>query len=160
METALQPRAIDREAGETLWFFGGRTWLKATGADTGGAYMLVEQVMPPGLGSPWHIHRAEDETFYVLEGTVTFIVGDERITAKPGTYVFGPRGVPHGFQVEGDSPARILLMTTPAGFEEFILELSEPATAPGFPPATPPDMAKVMAAAATRQLEILGPLPE
>jgi len=160
METALRPRALDRDAGETLWFFGGCTWLKATSEQTGGAYGLVEQLMPPGSGSPWHLHHAEDESFYVLEGTMTFLVGDERITAGPGTYVFGPRGIPHGFRVEGDSPARMLLMATPAGFEEFVLALGERATAPGFPPATPPDMAKIMAAASARQVEILGPLPE
>jgi quercetin dioxygenase-like cupin family protein len=160
METMLRPRALDRDAGETLWFFGGRTWLKATGAQTGGASGLIEQVMPPGTGSPWHLHHAEDESFYVLEGTITFLVGDERITAGPGAYVFGPRGIPHGFRVEGERPARFLLMVTPAGFEEFVAELGEPATGPGFPPAAPPDMAKVMAAAAARQVEILGPLPE
>lgn len=159
METTLRPRALDREAGEALWFFGGRTWLTATGAETGGAYGLIEQVMPPGTGSPWHRHHAEDESFYVVEGTLTFLIGAERITAGPGSYVFGPRGIPHGFRVEGERPARFLLMVTPAGFEEFVVALGEPATGPGFPPAAPPDMGKVMAAAA-RQIEILGPLPE
>lgn len=116
--------------------------------------------MPLGTGSPWHLHHAEDESFYVLEGTLTFLIGDERITAGAGTYVFGPRGIPHGFQIAGDQPTRFLLMVTPAGFEGFVAELGEPATGAGFPPAAPPDMAKVMAAAAARQVEILGPLPE
>ncbi len=160
METTLRPRAVGRDAGETLWFFGGRTWLKATGEQTGGAYTLIEQVAPPGVSSPWHLHHAEDESFYIIEGTLTFLIGEERITAGPGAYVFGPRGIPHGFRVDGDSPARYVIMTTPAGFEEFVVALSEPAMGPGFPPDVPPDMAKVMAAAAARQLEILGPLPE
>ena len=98
----------------------------------------------------------------MIEGEVLFIIGDEqqRITAGPGTYVFGPREIPHGFRVQGSAPARMLVETTPAGFEHFVLALSEPAPASGFPPAGPPDMEKVMAAAATANLEILGPLPE
>ena len=160
METTLRPRALDRDAGNTLWFFGGRTWVKATAEQTGGAYGLIEQVMPPGSGSPWHLHHAEDESFYVVEGEMLFFVGDERISAGPGGYVFGPRGIPHGFKIVGEHPARFLLMATPGGFEGFVLELAEPATGPGFPPPAPPDLAKVMPAAAARRVEILGPLPE
>ena len=163
METALRPYAIHRDEGETLAFFGALTWIKATGAQTGGAFGLTEQLMPPGVESPWHCHHAEDESFYVIEGEVLFIIGDEgqqRITAGPGTYVFGPREIPHGFRVAGSSPARMLIEATPAGFEHFVLALSEPAPASGFPPAGPPDMEKVMAAAARANLEILGPLPE
>jgi quercetin dioxygenase-like cupin family protein len=162
METALRPYAIHRAEGETFSFFGGLTWVKATGTQTGGAFALIEQLMPPGVESPWHRHHNEDESFYVVEGEVLFIVGEEqqRITARPGTLVFGPREIPHGFRVQGSSPARMLIEATPAGFEHFVLALAEPAPASGFPPAGPPDMEKVMAAAARANLEILGPLPE
>jgi quercetin dioxygenase-like cupin family protein len=163
METALRPYAIHRDEGEPLSFFGALTWIKATGAQTGGAFGLIEQLMPPGVESPWHRHHNEDESFYVIEGEVLFIIGDEgqqRIAAGPGTYVFGPREIPHGFRVAGASPARMPIEATPAGFEHFVLALSEPAPASGFPPAGPPDMEKVMAAAARANLEILGPLPE
>jgi len=160
METTVQVRAIARDAGEALWFVGTRTWVTATAAQTAGAYGLIEHVAPPGAGSPWHLHHAEDESFYVVEGTMTIFIGDERISAGPGTYVFGPRGIPHGFRVEGDQPARYLVLATPGGFEEFVLELAEPATGPGFPSHEPPDMEKVIQAAAARQIEILGPLPE
>jgi quercetin dioxygenase-like cupin family protein len=160
VETTVQARALARDAGETFWFFGARTWVKAAAEQTGGAYGLIEQVAPPGMASPWHLHYAEDESFYVVEGEMTFLVGDERISAGPGTYVFGPRGIPHGFRVEGEQPARFLLMATPGGFESFVLELAEPATGPGFPPPAPPDMANIIPAAAARRIEILGPLPE
>lgn len=81
--------------------------------------------------------------------------------AGPGGYIFGPRGIPHGFRVEGTVPARILLLTTPGGgFENFILEMSEPASETNVPPAGPPDMDKLMSLAAKYQIDILGPLPE
>jgi mannose-6-phosphate isomerase-like protein (cupin superfamily) len=67
METALRPYAIHRDEGETLSFFGALTWIKATGAQTGGAFGLIEQIVPPGAGSPWHLHHNEDESFYVIE---------------------------------------------------------------------------------------------
>jgi hypothetical protein len=73
--------------------------------------------------------------------------------ARPGTYVFGPREIPHGFKVLGDAPARMLLLCAPGGFAQFVVEMSEPMPAP-------PDIAKLMALAAKYHIDILGPLPE
>lgn len=162
METAVRPYAVRRDEGEKLSFFGSLTWIKATGEQTGGVLALIEHVVPPGAGSPWHVHHNEDECFYVLEGELLFIVGEEqqRITGGPGTYVFGPRDVPHGFRNDSSAPTRILLETTPAGFDQFVLALAELAPTSGFAPAAPPDMEKLMAEAARANIEILGPLPE
>jgi ketosteroid isomerase-like protein len=113
----------------------------------------VENVMPPGFASPYHVHHLEDEAFYVLEGEMAFVCDGKWTAAGPGTYVFGPRDLPHGFKVLGDAPARMLLLCTPSGFEQFVVEMSEPAPAP-------PDMAKLMAVAAKYSVDILGPLPE
>jgi quercetin dioxygenase-like cupin family protein len=137
-------------------------WIKATGEQTGGALGLIEHIVPPGAGSPWHVHHNEDESFYVIEGEILFIVGEEqqRLTADPGTFVFGPQDIPHGFRNDSAAPARMLLEVTPAGFEQFALALAEPAPASGFPPVGPPDMEKVMAEAARANIEILGPLPQ
>ena len=74
---------------------------------------------------------------------------------EPGTFVYGPREIPHGFRVEGTEPARMLLQCTPGGFEHFVIKMSEPT-----PPTGPPDMEKLMALAAKFDNEILGPLPE
>ena len=74
----------------------------------------------------------------------------------PGTYVFGPREIPHGFKVIGNTPARMLLLCAPGGFEHFVLEQATDIAAP---PA-PPDMAKMMELAAKYKIDILGPLPE
>jgi quercetin dioxygenase-like cupin family protein len=133
--------------------------MRATSQTTNGAFGLVEQLMPPGFASPYHVHHLEDEAFYVLEGEIAFVCGGKWMTAGPGDYVFGPRNIPHGFKVDGASPARMLLLCAPGGFEQFVLDLSEPEPAPGVPPALP-DMAKLMAVAAKYSIDILGPLPE
>ena len=84
---------------------------------------------------------------------MAFVCGGNWIRAKAGTYVFGPRNIPHGFKVLGNAPARMLLLCAPAGFEQFVSDMAETAPAP-------PDLAKLMAVAAKYQVEILGPLPE
>jgi ketosteroid isomerase-like protein/quercetin dioxygenase-like cupin family protein len=136
-----------------IYFLGLPTILRATGQTTNGAFGLVENVMPPGFASPYHVHHLEDEAFYVLEGEMAFVCDGKWTAAGPGTYVFGPRNLPHGFKVLGDAPARMLLLCTPGGFEQFVVEMSEPAPAP-------PDMAKLMAVAAKYSVDILGPLPD
>lgn len=158
----MQPKpalyALTREEGQALWFLNCLTLVKATGEQTGGAFGLVEQVLPAGMASPYHLHHAEDETFYILDGEATFISGDRKIKATAGSYVFLPKNIPHGFKVE--APTRLLVLTTPAGFEQFVIEMSEPATDPATAPTSPPDMEKLVRLAAKYQIDILGPLPE
>jgi hypothetical protein len=86
---------------------------------------------------------------------MAFVCDGKWMKGGPGTYVFGPREIPHGFKVVGSIPARMLLLCAPAGFESFVLELSVP-----FNDFTPPDMAKLMAVAAKYKIDILGQLPE
>jgi ketosteroid isomerase-like protein/quercetin dioxygenase-like cupin family protein len=136
-----------------IYFLGLPTILRATAQSTNGAFGLVEQVMPPGFGSPYHTHHLEDEAFYVLDGEMAFVCAGNWTIAGPGTYVFGPRSLPHGFKVLGDTPARMLLLCTPGGFSDFVVEMSEPTPAP-------PDMAKLVALAAKYRVDILGPLPD
>jgi quercetin dioxygenase-like cupin family protein len=153
--------AATRDAGPALTFLGTPTWLRATAAQTGGALGLIEEVLPPGFESPYHVHRAEDESFYVLEGEVTFVHGapgeEESLRAGPGAFVFLPRSISHGFRAEGPTPARVLVLVTPGGFEGFVATLSQPADAP--PPSEPPDPGLMVALAAQYDVEILGPLP-
>jgi uncharacterized protein (TIGR02246 family) len=108
------------------------------------------------MASPYHRHHGEDEAFYVLDGHVRFVCDGEWVDARPGTWVYGPREIPHGFKVVGAQPARMLLMCAPAGFEKFVLELCVPLDAM---PA-PPDMAKLAEAAGRFNVDILGPLPD
>lgn len=156
--TTTAPIALGPGEGEHLWFFGGVTTIKADGDATGGRMMLTEQAAPRGTGSPLHVHRNEDEWFYVLEGELTIWVAGRTVVAPAGSFVFGPRDVPHTFVVSSEE-ARFLLATHAAGFESFVRKLGTPAPAAELPPApgTPPDMGPVMQAAAEHGIEILGP---
>jgi quercetin dioxygenase-like cupin family protein len=101
---------------------------------------LLEITAPPGLETPLHVHYNEDEGFYVLEGSVTIVVGDEIVELASGRHAFGPRDVPHRFTV-GSEGARMLWVLTPGGFENFVEEASVPAAAPTVPPPSvvPPE---------------------
>jgi quercetin dioxygenase-like cupin family protein len=136
------------------WFLGQRTWVRATAAQTGGALGMVEHIMTPGGGSPYHVHHNEDEEFYIIDGELRFFSGDGSSVLGPGGFAFLPRGIPHGFRVEGDANARVLLLMTPGGFEGFVAEVSTPE-----PPTASPDMAALVQAAARYAVDILGPLP-
>jgi quercetin dioxygenase-like cupin family protein len=152
----IRPYVLERDEGSAVWFLGCPTSVKATRAQTGGSFGLIEQELPPSFASPYHVHHREDERFYILDGGLTFICDQKRWKVGPGAYLFLPRNIPHGFKVEETGPAKILILVTPAGFEQFILEMSEPAPAP----AGPPDMQKLVAVAAQYGIDILGPLPE
>jgi mannose-6-phosphate isomerase-like protein (cupin superfamily) len=154
-----QPYALAREEGQAVWFLGTLVIVKATGEQTGGVFGLIDNLLPAGFASPYHVHRNEDESFYIVEGEMTFYIGEERVKAGLGTFVYGPCGVPHGFEVDGTEPARILLQNYPAGFEGFPVEVGEPAKELALPEAAPPDMERLMTIAAKYDIEILGPLP-
>ena len=93
--TALQqsPTAL----GQPRWFFGMLAEVKASAAATAGQYTLLEITAPPGLQTPLHVHYTEDEGFYVLEGSVTIVVGDETVELASGRHAFGPRDIPYPF---------------------------------------------------------------
>jgi quercetin dioxygenase-like cupin family protein len=152
------PIACRQGEGDARWFLGGLTTIKASGQTTAGRVAVTENWAPRGYGSPLHVHHNEDEWFYVLSGELTFWVDGEVIDAPAGSFVYGPRDLPHTFTVSSDD-ARFLLVIEPAGFEQFLLELSEPAQAATLPPATltPPAPETMMAAAAKYGIEILGP---
>ena len=131
----------------------------ATGEQTGGAYVLSEARVLPGGGPPPHIHHREDEAFFVLEGEIIFNLDGKKITARAGSFVQGPRGVPHGFKNESNAPARMLILVTPPGFEKFIAEFAQPVPSFDSPPVpvTPADLQKLLAIAPKYGIEILRP---
>jgi mannose-6-phosphate isomerase-like protein (cupin superfamily) len=104
---------------------GDTTYYRATGAQSDGAFALLEQTVPPGHGPRKHVHTREEESFYIIEGTFTFEVGNDRYEVGPGGFVLGPRDVPHTFWNSGTTVGKFLLFITPAGLEPFFTEYSE-----------------------------------
>lgn len=108
-------------------------WLiLATGETTNGEYSLMEQLCPENSGPPPHTH-AQREMFYILDGEITFVVGDKTITAGAGSFVTVPPDTVHSFRVNTET-ARILNSYTPAGFERLIIETTQPAETRTLPP--------------------------
>ena len=101
----------------------------ATGDDTDGEYFLVEAIVPPGGGPPFHIQTREEEAFYILEGELTFYGEDGEVVAGPGTYLNIPKGAKHRFHNNGDQTAKMLFFFAPAGIEtlfDALAEMDEP----------------------------------
>lgn len=118
-------RVLGPQDGEILGAFEVvRDRFMINGADSGGGFALVEHLMPPRtLAAPLHRHSREDEYSYVLEGTVGALLGDEEVYGKPGDLIFKPRNQWHTFWNAGDTPARILEMISPGGFEVAFREI-------------------------------------
>ena len=98
--------------------------VKATKEDTGGAYSMLE-VNVTGGGPPQHIHKAEEEGFYVLEGEVNIKIGDRTIVGTAGSFVVIPRGTVHTFWNAGSKPSKLLVIFSPPGFEQFFFEAGD-----------------------------------
>ena len=136
-------------------FFKQTIAILASTRDTTGAVGAVEVAGPGGAVPPLHVHHREDEAFYVLEGEYSVFIGDDVITASPGAWVWGPRGVPHGYQVHSER-GRHLSLVMPGGFEAFFEEVAAIAT----PDADPrSEMSRLAAVAARYGVELLGPPP-
>ena len=161
MTTAISVIRQDGE-GEHLWFAGGGLFtMKATSAETGGAFSLFEDREVLGKPTPLHLHPNDDEVLYVLEGEIlAYIHGEERRVGEHGVFV-APRGVPHAFLVTSKT-ARLLCLTVPGtGWAEVqYRELCEPASPDAVPGSRPANMAKVREVAGRSDtIEILGPPP-
>ena len=148
--TLVVPSLLHRPSGSgaTYWGPGDLYRFLVTGEETGGAYFAMEAVVPPGGGPPPHIHTREDETVYVLEGEFRWKLGDELSSTGPGSFVFIPRGVPHTWQVVGETNGRMLVTFFPAGMEGFFDRLSS---------MTEFDLDEFKGAAAAHGMEVVGP---
>jgi len=145
----LQTRPyVIHEERTRLHLLGAQVSILASTEQTGGAFNVFDVICPEGFSTPLHIHYAEDIAVFVVEGTLTIVCVDGKEEARVGSYLFHPRGTPHGFCVEGKTPARILYMTIPAGLGEFVLEQATTA------------YLDCTRDAARYKIEILGPLPK
>ena len=111
--------------GLSYWGPGDLYTFLVTGEESQGAYFSMLAIVPPDGGPPPHTHEDEDETFYVLEGTPTFRLGNTRIVAAPGDFVNIPKGTLHCFRNDSDGLVKMILTFTPAGIEKFFQETLE-----------------------------------
>jgi quercetin dioxygenase-like cupin family protein len=144
-----KPHMLKPDEGQRLNSGAALVFVKASTQQTGGAFNLLEIVGPAGFATSLHIHYAEDVALFVLDGSLTVYWGDQKEQATRGSYFFQPRGTPYGFRVTGDSPARLLLLTIPAGFDRLVEEHGPMA-----------NEIERSAAAARHKIEVLGPLAD
>ena len=154
---------VNLDNAPAYWFLNALHLLLAHDESGNGPYSLIHLTAPPPFETPYHVHQAEDEAFYVLEGELTVVCDGEKIVAGPGTYVFLPRRVPHGFRSSSDKTSRILIHAIPGGkvgFVGMMLEMAVPVLdRHSLPEVQPPDLEKLKTLCARNGIGILGPLP-
>ena len=126
---ALLSHAQESQTSEDKWYwYPGPTCstMKAIGRDTGNTCTWMPNENSPREGVPFHKHIYEDESFYVVQGLYEITVGDRTIKGGPGTYMYGPRNVPHRWTNMGTSRGRILNVFTPLGIEGYFLSVAIP----------------------------------
>lgn len=154
----LAPKHVAPGGGVVIHGPGDISYIKLAANDTADRLSFTEYHVEPGAGPPLHVHTLEDETFYILEGTISFHVGGHRLEATPGTTLFGPRNVPHCFKNNTARPARmILVVTPPRNFEDFYASIGAPVN--GKPPEPPLVIERIGRLAPGHGLTILGPNP-
>jgi len=146
--------ALTKDEGRSIWLLGDLYTFKMAGD----ALSVIEITSFPQNGPPPHIHLREDESFWVLEGQFSVLLGQRTIAASAGAFVHVPRGTLHTIKNTGSTPGKVIVLLTPGGFEKFWEEVGEPATQKTTPP--PPDpsvIPKLIALAPKYHLEIPPP---
>ncbi|HBN76154.1 MAG TPA: cupin domain-containing protein [Planctomycetaceae bacterium] len=126
MTTNITPTIRKPNEGRTVAVVGDVYRFMATSEDTNGKYAMWEAIVPPGGGPPPHVHSREEESFYILEGEITFQIGEERVVATIGMFANMPVGTPHSFKNESSQPAKMLISIAPAGLEKMFFEFGVP----------------------------------
>src|SRR6266571_90000 len=130
----LEPITIPPGGGQMFNVLGSPYRFLAMGADTGGAFALLEVTAPPQSGVPLHVHTREDESFFVLEGSIEAQCGGRTLNLEKDGAAFLPRNIPHSYRNPENSTARYLVMITPAGLEKCLIEFAQlPADRPPSP---------------------------
>jgi quercetin dioxygenase-like cupin family protein len=121
-----QLKYVPAGAGPAYCGPGDRVTFLITGAETGGAFFMAEVSVSPGGGPPPHVHSREDESFYLQQGTLAVKVGDKVLNMSAGDFVHMPRGTAHSFKNVGEQTAKLLMVATPAGLENYFAEVFFP----------------------------------
>ncbi|MFI0544883.1 quercetin dioxygenase-like cupin family protein [Streptomyces canus] len=143
---------------EPFWFLGGQARILLPGAATDNRLSLMEFADPAGHAPPHHVHEDEEEVWFVLDGEVTFFVGDQRHDLAAGQVAYGPRGIPHSYLVRSPQGARMAVLYSPAFIEEYFRANGTPVAEAGdLPPEF--DLAAIVASAEAFHLRVTGPPP-
>jgi quercetin dioxygenase-like cupin family protein len=155
----IAPFVVGPEEGDPWWVTGSLDTIKVTAAQTRGSFGLIESHERKGDAPPLHVHQTEDEAYYIIEGELTFFIGDEVISAATGTLVFAPRRIPHTYRVDS-ATSRILVINVPGGWEKFFTQAGVSAVGRPNPPDEDPDFDRLSLLASSYGVTILGPPPE
>ena len=145
------------DEGQAFWFLNTLTINKVSSDDSQGQLSIVDHRVPAGFAPPPHIHQASDEAFLVLDGEFEGFCGDQAWRAGPGSLVYLPHGIPHGFTVSAAGPGRIIVVVSPGGFDQFVAAAGEPARDLRLPEPVAPDPARLTQLAAAHGIQILPP---
>lgn len=130
---------LTAQDGKTLGIAGGNYRIIISGEQTGGAYAVIEMLVPPGGGPGPHAHADFQESFYVMDGEVEVKTKDAIFMAKKGSFVNIPLGgMVHCFKNKSNDVAKLLCTVVPSGLEEFFVAAGQPAALGEFLP--PPAM--------------------
>lgn len=147
--TTVEPRRI--------WFLTNLATIHISADDTNGNFSLLESKAPAGDQPPLHLHREDDEGFYLLEGRLSLWVGRDRIELEPGEFALAPHGIPHTYRVESEDGARWLVTSSDGSFDRFVAAYGVPAQDDRLPDRGEPDVERLTALADEHGIEILGP---
>lgn len=129
----MKPILTQADQAHVIRAFGEEIHVHLSGEQTGGLFAMFSETTPPTGGPPPHCHDNEDEWFYVQEGTVSFFIDGQWTDAHPGDTVFAPRKQVHTFKNNTSKPTKMLIHTSPSGFEKFFAEAAEVFARPGAP---------------------------
>jgi quercetin dioxygenase-like cupin family protein len=132
---------------------GGAYTILVSGADTSGRYCLIDMLVPPGGGPPPHRHDFE-EMFTILGGEIELTFRGQTHRASAGSTVNIPANAPHAFKNVSDKPARLLCMCTPAGQEDFFMQVGDVINSRTAPP---PNLSKAEQAERMQRAKALSP---
>jgi quercetin dioxygenase-like cupin family protein len=125
--------------GHSWWVYGDKDTFKLMSEQTGGALTIMETTVPPGGGTPLHIHHRESEGIYVLDGDLDIVDNGLTIPIHTGSFVFMPEGSVHSFTNTRDEPSRVLILFVPGGFEQCLIEMGQPVVEGQPPPPSRSD---------------------
>jgi quercetin dioxygenase-like cupin family protein len=150
--TPLSPTVVPNGQGRVVRAFGDEAIFHLESSHTGGMLTMWTNITPPGGGPPPHYHANEEEWWVVQEGRVSFLVNGNWQEVPPGGIVFAPRNSVHTFKNIGDTPSRVLVTTSPAGFENFFSRCAAEFNRPGGP-----SMERILAISAEHGIHYVNP---